>query len=169
MATLNLLGFSLGLPAWFLPTLNVPHVPDVSHMSTSYQEHQNNFNPLSSSLLGSVPHPSTSYGERLIPSSQSSNKNRRNKNKKKARKQPITTSHTGNGSPASPSHVGDMQPATASHVGGNQPIIVSHDGGKQPVVASHDGGKREGIRLKFPCTLCQGDHLTLLCPSMDKF
>lgn len=152
MATLNLLGLSLGLSVWLFSTLNVPYASDSSHISTFYQEHQNNFNPLSSSSLGSVSPPSTYFGEQLIPSSQSSDKNRRNKNKKQGGKQPastihvggnfsVTASHTGNLSPTPASHVSDTSLASASHVGDMQPTTGSQVGGKQPATAIHVGGK----------------------------
>lgn len=118
MATLNLLGFSLGLSVWLFSTPKVPYAPDASHISTLYQEHQNHFDPLSSSPLRLVSHPSTSSGEQLIPSSQLSNKDIRKKNKKLGGKQPVTAIHTCNVSPTSASHVADMQPTVASHVGG---------------------------------------------------
>jgi len=140
MATLNLQGFSLGLPVWLFSTLKVLYAPDASHISTLYQEHQNHFDPLSSSPLHLVYAPSTSFGEWLIPSSQSSNKNRRNKNKKLGGTQPVTTSHTGNVSLTTASHVGDMQPTAASHVGGMQPVAASHAGGMQLASTSHAGG-----------------------------
>ena len=31
-----------------------------------------------------------------------------------------------------------------------------------------DGGKKEKKKVKFPCKLCQEDHLTHLCPLMDQ-
>ena len=31
-----------------------------------------------------------------------------------------------------------------------------------------DGGKKENKKVKFPCKLCQEDHLTHLCPLMDQ-
>ena len=86
MATLNLSGFALGLPVGLFSTLNVLNAPDASHISTLYQEHQNNFNPLSSSPLRSVSPPSISSGEWLIPSSRSSKRNRRKKNKRRMKK-----------------------------------------------------------------------------------
>jgi len=129
MATLNLLGFSFGLPVWLFSTPKVPYAPDASHISILYHEHQNNFDPLSSSPLRLVYPPSTSSGEQLIPSSQLSNKNKRKKNKKQGGKQSVTASRTRNVSLTFASHVGDMQPAAASHAGGKQPTSVIHAGG----------------------------------------
>ena len=31
-----------------------------------------------------------------------------------------------------------------------------------------DGGKKEKKKVKFPCKLCQGDHLTHPCPLMEQ-
>ena len=60
MATLNLLGFTLGLPMWLFYTPTVLNALDASQVSTLYQGHQNNVSP---SPVATSPPPSTSCGE----------------------------------------------------------------------------------------------------------
>ena len=56
MATLNLPGFTLGLPVWLFSTPTVLNALDASQVSTLYQGHQNNVSP---SPLATSPPPST--------------------------------------------------------------------------------------------------------------
>ena len=58
MATLNLLGFTLGLPVWLFSTPNVLNAPDASQVSSLYQGHQRTASPVVDS-----PPPSTSCSE----------------------------------------------------------------------------------------------------------
>ena len=67
MATLNLPGFTLGLPVWFFSTPTVLNAPDVSQVSSLYQGHQNIASP--SPVAASHP-PSTSCGESIDTSNQ---------------------------------------------------------------------------------------------------
>src|SRR5882757_4750501 len=60
MATLNLPGFTLGLPVWLFSTPTVLNAPNASQVSSLYQEHQNTASP--SPVVDSPP-PSTSCGE----------------------------------------------------------------------------------------------------------
>jgi hypothetical protein len=106
---------------------------------------------------------------------------------------PVTASHTGIPSPTSASHVGDwsttsachvedQQPTTASHAGGITLVAMSHPDITSPASASHAesmsptivndvGGihtiekpRRVRCKPKFLCRICEGDHLTRLCP-----
>ena len=60
MATLNLPGFTLGLPVWFFSTPTVLDAHDASQVSSLYQGHQKTASP---SPVASSPLPSTSCGE----------------------------------------------------------------------------------------------------------
>ena len=62
MATLNLPGFTLGLPVWFFSTPTVLNALDASQVSPLYQGHQNTTSP--SPVVDSPP-PSTSCGESI--------------------------------------------------------------------------------------------------------
>ena len=65
--------------------------------------------------------------------------------------------------------------AQTSQKGSQQPDEKKKKGKKgegnqnKPKPANNaDGGKKEKKWLKFPCKLCQEDHLTHLCPLMDQ-
>ena len=60
MATLNLPGFTLGLPMWLFSTPTVLNSPDASQVSSSFQGNQNIASP--SAVINS-PTPSTSCDE----------------------------------------------------------------------------------------------------------
>ena len=60
MATLNLPGFTLGLPVWLFSTPIALNAPDASQVSSLFQGHQN-IAPPSPSV--NSPTPSTSCGE----------------------------------------------------------------------------------------------------------
>jgi hypothetical protein len=66
-------------------------------------------------------------------------------------------------SPTSASHVGDQHLASASHVGSNPPATASHVGGIDTV----EKPRCIGCKPKFPCNICEGDHLTHLCPAIQ--
>ena len=57
MATLNLPGFTLGLPVWFFSTPTVLNALDASQVSSLYHGHQNTASP---SHVVDSPTPSTS-------------------------------------------------------------------------------------------------------------
>ena len=59
MATLNLPGFTLGLPMWLFSTPTVLNAPDASQVSSLYKGHQNIASP---SPVASFPPPSISCG-----------------------------------------------------------------------------------------------------------
>jgi hypothetical protein len=84
---------------------------------------------------------------------------------------PTSASHVGDPSPTSTSHVGDMIIASASHAGSMSPATTSHAGSMSPTTASHVGGIHmiENPRClickpRFLCRICEGSHLTHLCP-----
>ena len=57
MATLNLPGFTLGIPVWLFSTPTVLNAPGASQVSSLYQGHQNATSP---SPIVDSPSPSTS-------------------------------------------------------------------------------------------------------------
>ena len=63
MATLNLHGFTLGLPVWLFSTPTVLNAPDASQVSSLYQGHQNTASP---SPIVDSPAPSTHAVKVLI-------------------------------------------------------------------------------------------------------
>ena len=60
MATLNLPGFTLGLPVWLFSTPTILNALDDYQVSSSYQGNQNTASP---SPIEASPPPSTSCGE----------------------------------------------------------------------------------------------------------
>ena len=84
MATLNLPGFTLGLPVWLFSTPIVLNAPNASQVSSLYQGHKNTASP--SPVVDSPP-PSTSCGEIIDTSNRQSKRSKRRKNRKNTRKQ----------------------------------------------------------------------------------
>ena len=80
MATLNLPGFTLGLPVWLFSTPTVLNAPDASQVSSLYQGHQKTASPLP---VVNSPH-STSCGESIDTSNRQSKRSKRRRNRKKA-------------------------------------------------------------------------------------
>ena len=71
---------------------------------------------------------------------------------------------------ASLSQVGPSHPASDGHVGGKLSAFVGHAERKHSTTASHvDTVEKIGrlkCKLKFPCNLCEGDHITHQCPTI---
>ena len=67
MATLNLPGFTIGIPVWFFSTPNSLNAPDASKVRSVYQGHQKTSSP--SHVAASRP-PSTSCMESSYTSNQ---------------------------------------------------------------------------------------------------
>ena len=69
--------------------------------------------------------------------------------------------------PSSLSRVGTSHPAFGGHAGGKILASVGHAKSKQSSIASHvdtiEKTGRSKCKLKFPCKLCEGDHLTHQC------
>ena len=89
MATLNLPGFTLGLPVWLFSTPNVLNAPAASQVRSLYQGHQNTTSPLP---VVDFPMTSTSCGESNDTSNQQSKRSKRRMNRKKAHKKGVTHS-----------------------------------------------------------------------------
>ena len=62
---------------------------------------------------------------------------------------------------ASLSQVGHIHPTSGGHVGGKQSATTSHVGTVEKI------GRLKG-KIKFPCKLCEGDHLTHQCSAIAK-
>ena len=74
--------------------------------------------------------------------------------------------------PASLNEVGPSHLASVVHAGGKLLASAGHAKRKQSATASHvDIVEKTGrlkCKLKFPCILCEGDHLTHLCPAIPE-
>ena len=154
MATLNLPGFTVGLPVWLFMTPVVLNAPNASKERTLCQAHQTNLVPSHSSPIKYSPPPSSSVGESTSISSQGPRKKKR-KNQKRNKKK------------------GGKPLASSSQDRGKQPIALSNEvGGKQSTIISQASGthiveKPKKIRCKsrFSCKLCKRDQCTHLCLS----
>jgi hypothetical protein len=153
IATLSLLGLTIGLPVWLFSTQVIPNAISSSVVSTSPQEHQPHVDPSPSSpVRSSSPSPlarSSSISSYLpsesSPTSNSVNKKKKKrKNKKKKNKQ------------------GSTLPTTAKHVG-KKPVTVNHS-------RSVDDAKNTQTtrKPKYPCRICKGSHLLKDFPSLSK-
>jgi hypothetical protein len=107
---------------------------------------------------------------------------------------PNFASHVGDWLTTSACHVEDQQPIIASHVGGTTLVVVSHTDITYPTFVHHVGDeppasighvesmspaivndigdihtvekpRRVRRKPKFLCRICEGDHLTRLCPT----
>ena len=63
---------------------------------------------------------------------------------------------------------GGTQLTTDGQVGCMPLATADHAGGKISTTENKAGGKRERGKVKFPCKLCMGSHLTHHCPKMDE-
>ena len=72
--------------------------------------------------------------------------------------------------PASLSHVGPSLSTSAGHAGGNLSASIVHAEDNPSTTVSHvdtvENTTRSKHKPKFPCKLCEGDHLTYKCPSI---
>ena len=152
MATLNLPGFTLGLPVWLFFTPTVLNAPDASQVSSLYQGHQNTASP---SLVVDSP-PSTSCDESTDTSNRQSKRSKRSRNWKKAHKKggtystsvsqvephhPASVVHAGGTHPTSVGHVGFEHSTSASQVDLHHPASIFHAGGTDPTSTNHVGSK----------------------------
>ena len=153
MATLNLPGFTMGLPILLFTTPIVPNSSYSSHAIPLCQENQTNPNPSHSSLVESSPPPSSSSSESTTTSSQKPrmNKGKNQKRKKKKGGKPLAfTSQT----------MGKKPLASTTEVGINQSTTSSQASGTHIVEKT----KKIGPKPRFACNLCKGDHHTHLFP-----
>jgi hypothetical protein len=213
IATLSLLGLTIGLLVWLFSTQAIPNAISASVVSTSPQVHQPHVDPSPSSPVRSsspsslARSPSVSYSSssEIYEDSNSVNKKKKKrKNKKKKIKQgsrpPTTVKHVGK-QPVTINHAGSVDDVKitqttckpkypcglckGSHLlkdcpGLSKVIEVWSTHPRQPMSSSseqhvddlpstsHDTVGKKKSRVKFPCILCKGSHLTHLCPHMDE-
>jgi hypothetical protein len=150
IATLSLLGLTIGLPVWLFSTQVITNAVSASFVSTSPQEHQPHVDPSpsspvrSSSLARSPSISSSSLGESSEASNLVNKKKKKRKIKKKKDKQ------------------GSKPPTTIKHVG-KQPVTVNRAGSVDDVKITQTTRKP-----KYPCRLCKGSHLLKDCPGLSK-
>jgi hypothetical protein len=153
IATLSLIGLTIGFSVWLFSTQVIPNAVSASVVSTSPQEHQPHVDPSPSSLVR-YSSPSSLARSSSISSSSSSEisnasnsvnkekkkrKNKKNKNKK-----------------------GSKLPTTARHVG-KQPVTVNCTGSVDDVKITPTTHKP-----KYPSKLCKGSHLLKYFPGLSK-
>jgi hypothetical protein len=144
IATLSLLGLTIGLSVWLFSTQVIPNALSALVVRTSPQEHQPHVDhspcsPVRYSLPSSLARSSLISSSSSSESSQASNsvnkKKKKRKNKKKKNKQ------------------GSTHPTTTRHVG-KKPVTINHAESVDDVKITHTTRKP-----KYPCTLCKGSHL----------
>jgi hypothetical protein len=210
IATLSLLGLTIGLSVWLFSTQVILNALSASVISTSPQEHQPHVDPSpcspvrSSSLARSPSVSSSSSSESSEASNSVNKKKKKRKNKKKKIKQgskpPTTVKRVGK-QPVTGNHAGSVDDfkitqttrkpkypcrlCKGSHIlkdfpGLSKVIEVWSTHPDQPMSSaseqhtddlpstSHDMVGKKKSRVKFPCMLCKGSHLTHLFPHMDK-
>jgi hypothetical protein len=153
IATLSLLGLTIGVPIWLFSTQVIPNVVSSSVTSTSPQEHQTHVDPSPSSpirssspssLARSPSISSSSSSESFEASNPVNKKNNKIKIKKKKDKQ------------------GSKPPTTVKYVG-KQPVTVNHVGSVDDVKITQTTRKP-----KYPFRICKGSHLLKDCPGLSK-
>jgi hypothetical protein len=153
IATLSLLGLTIGLPVWLFSTQVISNAVSASVTSTSPQENQPHVDPSLSSpvrsyspfLLARLPSISSSS---LRESSEASNSVNKKKKKRKNKKKKIKK--------------GSKPPTTVKHVG-KQQVTVTHAGSVDDVKII-----RTTRKTKYPCRLCKGSHILKECPGLCK-
>jgi xanthosine utilization system XapX-like protein len=153
IATLSLLGLTIGFSVWFFSTQVIPNETSTYVVSTYPQEHQPHVDAFPSSLVRySSPSPlarsssisSSSSNERSEASNSVDKKKKKRKNKKKKNKQ------------------GSKLPTTVGHVG-KKLVIVNHARSVDDVKITQTTHKP-----RYPCRLCKGRHLLKDFPSLSK-
>jgi hypothetical protein len=153
IATLSLLGLTIGLLVWLFSTQVIPNAVIASVVSTSTQEHQPHVDPSPSSLvISSSPSSlarssSISYSllsESFEASNSVDNKNKKRKKKKNKNKQ------------------GYKIPTTTIHVG-KQLVTINRVGSVDDVKIT-----QTTRNPKYPCRICKGSHLLKDFPGLSK-
>jgi hypothetical protein len=151
IATLSLLGLTIGLPVWFFSTpviLNLPnylYAPSASDVSTP-PTHQPHVHVFPSSSIRSPSISPSSPSESSKASSQVDKKKKKKKEKKKKNQK------------------GTKPPTTSSHVGSEKLATVNRIGSIDKV----DKSKTKNLKPKFPCRICKGDHFLRDFSSLPK-
>jgi hypothetical protein len=153
IATLSLLGLTIGLPIWLFSTQVISNSVSASVTSTFPQENQPHVDPSPSSpvrssspsLLAMSPYfSSSSSSESFEASNPMNKKKKKRKIKKKKDKQ------------------GSKPPTTVKHVG-RQSTTVNSVGSVDDVKITQTTRKP-----KYPCRLCKGSHLLKDFPGLPK-
>jgi hypothetical protein len=151
IATLSLLGLTIGLPIWLFSTQVVSNVVSASFVSTSPQEHQPHVDPSPSSLVRSS-FPSLLARSSSISSSSLSESSKTSNSVDKKKKQ-WKNENTKN-------KKGSKLPTTAGHVG-KKPITDNR-------VGSVDDAKTTTRKPNYPCRIGKGIHLLKNFPGLSK-
>jgi hypothetical protein len=147
IATLSLLGPTIGLPVWLFSTQVIPNEACDSVVSTSPQEHQPHVDPSPSSpypLARSSSISSSSSSEIFEASNLVDKKKKKRKSNKNKNKQ------------------GYKIPTTVRHVG-RKPVTVDHVGSVDDVKITQTTRKP-----RYPCRLCKGSHILKDFPGLSK-
>ena len=149
MVTLNLPGFTLGIPVWLFSTPTILNAHGASQVRSLYQGHQNTASP-----SPVVDYPSTSCGESTDTSNRQSKRSKRRRNRKKAYKQRGTRSTSA--SQVEPHHL-----ASAVHAGGTYPTSIGHVGSKHSTSAIQVDIQHPASEVHLPslCGSCSGNTL----------
>jgi hypothetical protein len=144
IATLSLLGLTIGLPVWFFSTQVIPNAVSASVTSTSPQEHQPHVDPSPSSPVRSSSPSSLARSPFISSSSSSESSEDSNPVNKKKKKRNIKKKKDKRGS---------KPPTTVKHVG-KQPVTVNRAGSVDDVNITQTTRKP-----KYPHRICKGSHL----------
>jgi hypothetical protein len=153
LATLSLLGLTIGLPVWLFSTQVIPNVVSASVVSTSPQENQPHVDPSPSSLVRSSSPSLLARSPSISSSSSSESYEASNSVNKKKKKRKIKKKKDKQES---------KPPTTVKHVG-KQPVTVNRAGSVDDVKITQTTRKP-----KYPCRLCKGIHLLKDCPGLSK-
>jgi hypothetical protein len=153
IATLSLLGLTIGLPVWLFSTQVVLNAVSASVTSTSPQEHQPHVDPSPSSPVRSSSPSSLARSPSISSSSSSESSEASNPVNKNQKKRKIKKKKDKQGS---------KPPTTVKHVG-KQPVTVNRAGSVDDVKITQTTRKP-----KYPCRLCKGRHLLKNFPSLSK-
>jgi hypothetical protein len=144
IATLSLLGLTIGLPVWFFSTPVISNVASASDVSTP-PTHQPHVNLSPSSPIRSPSISPSSPSEISKVSNQVDKKKKKQKEKKKKNQK-------------------GTKPLTTLDVGSKQPAIVN----RTRSVGEVNKIKTKNLKPKFPCSLCKGDHFLRDFPGLPK-
>jgi hypothetical protein len=153
IATLSLLGLTIGLLVWLFSTQVILNAVSASVVSTSPQEHQPHVDPSPSSPVRSSSPSSLARSPSVLSSSSSESSEASNLMNKKKKKMKIKKKKDKQGS---------KPPTTVKHVG-KQPVTVNRAGSVDDVKIAQTTHKP-----KYPCRLCKGSHLLKDCPGLSK-
>jgi hypothetical protein len=153
IATLSLLGLTIGLPVWLFSTLVILNVVSASVTSTSPQEHQPHVDPSPSRPARSSSPSSLARSPSISSSSSSEIYGASNLVNKKKKKRKIKKKKNKRGS---------KPPPTVKHVG-KQPVTVNCARSVDDVKITQTTRKP-----KYPCRICKGSHLLKDFPGLSK-